>query len=193
MNTSFDRVEEGKKYGVLYGDCPWQYTNKNTGGSMKSGASNKYPTMSTDELCALKVPSDKNAVLFLWVTNPFLEDGLRVMKAWGFKYKTTITWRKIMSLGMGFWWRGQCEFLLFGVKGKVKAFRMQECNIIQCKAEKHSQKPELFRQLIERATLHMPNKLELFARKESEGWDVFGNECNNSITLILEGGISNNV
>lgn len=177
-------IETRKLYQVLYGDCPWQYENKKTGGSMKSGAAAKYDTMSVKELCEMKIPSDKNAVLFLWVTNPFLQDGFKVMNAWGFKYKTTITWRKIMSLGMGFWWRGQTEFLLFGVKGKVKAFRMQECNIIQCKSEKHSQKPELFRELIERATLHMPNKLELFARKESEGWDVFGNECKNSIKLF---------
>jgi N6-adenosine-specific RNA methylase IME4 len=54
-----------------------------------------------------------------------LPDAIDVMNSWGFKYKTTITWRKIMSKGMGYWWRGQCEFLLFGTKGNVKAFRMQ--------------------------------------------------------------------
>jgi N6-adenosine-specific RNA methylase IME4 len=90
-----------------------------------------------------------------------------------------------MSLGMGYWYRGQCEHLLFGVKGKVKAFRIQESNFIQTKALRHSEKPEEFRRLIERSTLHMPNKLELFARKQSPGWDVFGNEVENSIQLAV--------
>ena len=100
------------------------------------------------------------------------------MDEWGFKYKTMLTWRKIMSLGMGYWFRGQCEHLLLGVKGKVKAFRLQECNFIQCKAEKHSKKPEAFRQLIERATANMPtqDRIELFARQKTPGWDVWGNE-----------------
>ena len=83
-----------------------------------------------------------------------------------------------MSLGMGYWFRGQCEHLLMGTKGKVKAFRLQECNFIQTKVGKHSQKPEEFRQLIERATAKMPltNRIELFARQKTEGWDVWGNE-----------------
>ena len=89
-----------------------------------------------------------------------------------------------MSLGMGFWWRGQCEHLLVGIKGKIKPFRMQEPNFIQAKVERHSQKPELFRALIDRATKTLNGKVELFARKETEGWDVFGNEVNNSIKLI---------
>lgn len=175
-----------KKYEVFYADPPATYRNKNTGGSLVSGSAAKYPVMTLDEIMALPVPeiSEKNAVLFLWVTNPLLPEGLQIMKAWGFNYKTTITWHKIMSLGLGFWWRGQVEFLLFGVRGKVKAFRMQEKNHITCGVGKHSEKPEQFRELIERATMRMPKKLELFARKESHGWDVFGNEVNNSINLL---------
>lgn len=172
-----------KKYQVIYCDCPWKYKNKKTGGSMKSGADAKYPTMTVEELMEMKVPSDKNSVLFLWATVPMLPEAMKVMEAWGYKYKTMLTWRKVMSLGMGFWWRGQCEHLLFGVKGKVKAFRMQEINFIQAKVERHSKKPHAFRQLIERATVHMPDKLEMFAREHHEGWDVFGNEVENSIEL----------
>lgn len=174
-----------KLYNVIYADPPWQYSNKRTGGTMISGAEAKYPTMPTQDICDIKIPSAKDSVLFLWATVPLMPDAFRVMEAWGFEYKTMLTWRKIMSLGLGFWWRGQCEHLLFGVKGKVKAFRMQECNFIQTKAGKHSAKPMEFRQLIERATLNLGPKLELFAREENDGWDVFGNQVSNSIILPI--------
>lgn len=105
------------KFQVIYADPPWSYRNKKTGGSMISGAEQKYPTMSLEEICSLKIPSDKNSVLFLWATVPLMKEAFQVMDAWGFQYKTMITWRKIMSMGMGFWWRGQCEHLLFGIKG----------------------------------------------------------------------------
>lgn len=172
-----------KKYQIIYADPPWQYKNKKTGGSMKSGSEAKYQTMSTEDICKLKIPSQKDSVLYLWATVPLITDAFKVMDAWGYKYKTMITWRKIMSLGMGYWYRGQCEHLLFGIKGKVKAFRMQEANFIQCKAGKHSEKPHLFRELIERSTTHLPNKLELFARERYPLWDVFGNEVEGSIKL----------
>jgi len=172
-----------KKYQVIYADPPWSYKNKKTGGSMISGAESKYPTMSIEEICDLKIPTDKNAVLFLWATVPLMPYAFKVMEAWGFNYKTMITWRKIMSLGMGFWWRGQCEHLLFGTKGKIKAFRMQEPNFIQAKVERHSQKPQVFRELIERATPSLLYKLELFAREKKDGWDVWGNEVDSDISL----------
>lgn len=168
------------KYDVIYADPAWSYRNKRTGGSMESGSDQKYNTMTLEEICALPVPdiSAKDSVLFLWCTTPLKEYGLETMRAWGFKYKTTIYWRKIMSLGMGFWFRGQVEELLLGVRGKVKAFRLQEANFIQAKALRHSEKPEEFRQLIERATAKMPSqkRLELFARKRADGWDSWGDE-----------------
>lgn len=176
-------MSEPKKYQVIYADPPWAYSNKNTGGSMKSGSQSKYPTMTLNEICNLKVPAAKDSVLFLWATVPMMPEAFQVMHTWGFKYKTMITWRKVMSLGMGYWWRGQTEHLLFGVKGKVKAFRMQEKNFIEHKVGRHSEKPAVFRELIERATVHMPDKLEMFARVESPGWEVFGNEVDNSIKI----------
>lgn len=175
--------KENIKYQVIYADPPWRYGNKNTGGSMKSGSSSKYPTLSLEELINLDVPSDKNSVLFLWVPVPLLPEGLKLMEALGYKYKTTITWEKTGRLGMGFWWRGQCEYLLFGVKGKIKAFRIQEKNILSLPVLKHSEKPDEFRQLIERATKNMPYKLELFARKKVEGWISWGNEIESDINI----------
>lgn len=175
-----------KTYQVIYADPPWQYKNKKTGGSLTSGALAKYPTMSMDELISLKLPHSKNAVLFMWATVPLMPEAFQLMEAWGFKYKTMITWRKIMSLGLGYWYRGQCEHLLLGVKGKVKAFRVQKCNFYESKAGKHSEKPEYFRELIEMSVLKSfdnPNKLEMFARAHKGGWDVFGNEVKESIEL----------
>ena len=154
---------------------------------MVSGAEAKYPTMSVDEISALPIKdiASKNSVLFMWATVPLMPEAFQVMKAWGYKYKTMITWRKIMSLGMGYWFRGQCEHLLLGVRGQVKAFRLQEPNFIQAKVLAHSEKPEEFRKLIERATSKMPsrNAVEVFARRRVTGWDVFGNQVEGSIRL----------
>lgn len=162
------------KYKLLVADPPWLYRNKNTGGSMKSGSAAKYPTLTTDEICKLPISCvcDRDCVLFLWVTNPMLEDGLRVMREWGFKYKTMVTWRKIMSWGMGYWFRGQTEHCLLGVKGKVKAFRIQKANFIQSKVRKHSQKPEEFFELIK--DVELKPRLEIFATSKREGWDAAG-------------------
>jgi len=171
-----------KKYQVIYADPPWSYKNKKTGGTMGSGAETKYPTMSIEEICALPI-SDiacKNSVLFLWATVPLMPEAFRVMGAWGYKYKTMITWRKIMGLGMGYWFRGQCEHLLFGIRGKVKAFRCQKANFIQQKVLRHSEKPCDFRMLIEGATKELNPRIELFARQQTPGWDCWGNEVESS-------------
>lgn len=203
-------MSEVKKYNVIYADPPWSYTNKKMLGkwNIDGGAEAKYITMNNDDIINFGIHNiiDKDAVCFIWVTVPLLPEGLETMKAWGFKYKTMITWRKIMSQGMGFWFRGQCEHLILGVKGKVKPFRQQRCNyyesdydlddikIYQSKVGMHSQKPHHFRELISKAvavSFEQPLKLELFARSrdglfadyEYEGWDVYGNECNNSINI----------
>ena len=176
------------KYSIIYADPPWQYRNKKTGASMTSGADAKYPTMPLADICALPVKSEiamPDSALFLWVTTPLKWEGLEVMKAWGFTYETTVYWRKIMSLGMGFWFRGQVEELLVGVRGNLKAFHLQEPNFIQTKVLAHSEKPKEFREMIERATAKMPvqTRLEMFARCQPEGWDVFGNQVEQSIVL----------
>jgi site-specific DNA-methyltransferase (adenine-specific) len=169
---------------------------------MNHGAAKKYVTMSNEDIKQLPIKelADKNAVCFIWVTVPLLPEGLATLEAWGFKYKTMLTWRKVMSMGMGYWFRGQCEHLILGVRGKVKPFRKQTANFYQCKSGKHSQKPAYFRDLISQAVMasfETPNKLELFARTrdglfpmdEYEGWDVFGNEVQNAIELPARGAL----
>ncbi len=172
-----------KKYQIIYADPPWQYRNKHTGGSLTSGALSKYPVLSTDDICALPIGflTDKNCALFLWATVPMIQDAFKVMEAWGFKYKTMLFWRKIMSWGMGFWYRGQVEICLLGIKGKVKAFRIQKANIVQAKVREHSRKPDEFYELIEMTGLQP--RIELFARKKRDGWDCWGNEVESDINL----------
>lgn len=172
-----------KQYQLIYADPPWQYRNKNTGGSMNSGADKKYQVMSLPDICNLPIfdITDKNCALFLWTTTPMLPDAFKVMRSWGFEYKTALYWRKIMSLGLGFWYRGQVELVLLGIKGKLKAFRLQKANFIQTKALRHSEKPVEMRRLIE-ATGLMP-RIELFARQKVDGWDVWGNEVESDIEL----------
>lgn len=174
-----------KKYQIIYADPPWSYRNKKVFGKFKNkdgyldgGCLSKYQTMGIEEIEALPISniSEKDAVLFLWATVPLLPEALGVMSAWGFKYKTMITWRKIMSIGMGYWFRGQTEHLLFGTRGRVKAFRQQKANFVQAKVLRHSEKPEEFRRLIEDATVGLSGRIELFARQKTEGWDVWGNE-----------------
>lgn len=171
----------GRKYKLIYADPPWQYNNKNTGRHLKSGSNDKYFTMPLDDICSLNIKaiSSNDCCLFLWATTPLLPDAFKVMDAWGFKYKTVIYWRKIMSLGMGFWFRGQVEVCLMGIKGSVKAFRSQKPNFIQSKVRKHSQKPDELYGIIE--GLNLNPKIELFARQRREGWDAYGNELSDTI------------
>lgn len=206
-----------KKYNVIYVDPPWSFDNKKTGRALNGTGANmaaddKYKTLTTDELCnmggqILKI-IEKDCILFMWAVVPMMPEAFRVLDAWGFKYKTMLTWRKIMSQGLGYWFRGQCEHLLVATKGSPKAFRQQVCNyyeseydlkdndhVHQQKVGKHSQKPHYFRELISKAvqvSFAEPKKLELFARSREgffpdyeyqDGWDVYGNEVNNSIKL----------
>ena len=166
------------RYKVILCDPPWAYRTKKTGGSMSSGAASKYPTMDIADIKSLPISSiaGKDSVLFLWATTPLLPEAFTVLSAWGFKYKTAIYWRKIMSLGMGYWFRGQVEVCLLGVRGNVKAFRIQKANFIQSKALQHSGKPIEMRQLIESTGL--APRIELFATQKVDGWDSIGNVIN---------------
>lgn len=185
-----------KKYNVIYADPPWNYDNKKTGGSMISGAESKYNTTTLEDLKTMpvnKITAD-DSLCFMWVTVPLMDEGIELLKAWGFQYKTMITWEKTGILGMGHWLRVQTEHILIGVKGEVKPFKYQEKNIYRHPICAHSAKPHFFRELIVKLSeksFDECDKLEMFARSregmfsdyEYEGWDVFGNQVNNSIQL----------
>src|SRR6185436_14912205 len=113
-------------YQVVYADPPWSYDAKAPPASPRpapyQGVAYYYDTMSTPEICALMPHVADDAVLFIWTTNPMLPDTFAVIEAWGFQYKTCITWHKLRGKGMGYWFRGHTEHLLLAVRGKVKAF-----------------------------------------------------------------------
>lgn len=180
-----------KKYSVIYADPPWKYKNENPPCLPEKQPETckveyYYPTMTLEEIknLPLKEITEKDCVLFLWATTPAIQEAFEVMKAWGFKYKTMITWEKTNNDCMGYWFRVCTEHLLVGVKGNIKSFRNMTRTCYRSKREKHSKKPDYFYELIESVTTG--NKLELFARQERKGWDTFGNEVKNSIDLYGE-------
>lgn len=170
------------EFDVIYADPPWQYEVD----YLQCSPNKHYSTMTTEEICKTEIPASKNAVLFLWATNPMLEDALTVMKAWGFKYKTNLCWIKkdqdVDQFSVGFWFRGQHELLLVGTKGEVMP--PDEHNrfpsVIEAPRTEHSKKPDKVYEIIEKM---FPNlkKIELFARKEREGWKPWGLEVKNEV------------
>ena len=172
-SNSVDIFTTGKKYRVIYADPPWSYNDKQDTEKL-GGAVKHSPTMPLEEICKLPVPSDKNAVLFLWTTSPMLEDAFKVINAWGFKYKSSFIWDKISHV-MGHYNSVRHEFLLVCVRGNCtpdvpKLFD----SVLSIERTEHSRKPEEFREIIE--TLYpLGERLEMFAREAAEGWDVWGN------------------
>jgi N6-adenosine-specific RNA methylase IME4 len=166
----------GKNYGVLYADPPWRFEPYSRETGMDRAADNHYPTMDVEALMQLQVPAAKNCILFLWATVPMLPQALAVMEAWDFEYKSNFAWDK-MKAGTGYWNRNRHELLLVGVRGKVPApdESLRGSSVIAVVREQHSAKPIAFRKLIEKM-FPTVRKVELFAREQSNGWDVWGNE-----------------
>lgn len=172
---------------TILADPPYSYRNKKTGGSMKSGSADKYPVMTIEEISRIQVQqiAHKDCCLFQWVPVPLLPEGLWIMKRWGFSYKTAIFWRKTGRLGLGFWWRGCIEVCLFGVQGKVPAFRSSRENMIGSNPRQHSTKPDELYDLIEP---HVPDpKMELFARRRRNGWHAMGNQIDTDVEMYQQG------
>lgn len=176
-----------RKFNILYADPPWKYERNKVQGA----AENHYPTMSIEQLCALDVEkiTDENCALFLWSTFPFLPEALRLIKAWGFTYKTTaFVWlkqnrkNKDWFFGLGFWTRGNVEICLLATKGKPQRKSAKVSQLIIAPIDKHSKKPDIVREKIVELMGELP-RIELFARQTTPGWEVFGNEVKSSITL----------
>ena len=104
-----------KKYQIIYADPPWEYRHC---ASDSRRIENHYQTMKLEDIKNLNIPSDKNCVLYLWTTSPKLLEGLETLVAWGFDYRSSLVWDK-QIIGIGYWFRGQHEILLVGVKGNV--------------------------------------------------------------------------
>lgn len=161
-----------KKYKTIYADPPWLEVG---GGKIKRGADKHYSLMKTKDICQLPVGdiADENCWLFMWVTNNFLKDGIDVLESWGFRYVTNFVWVK-NSFGIGYYFRGQHEICLFGVKGNLKPIKRNVSSVLSADKRRHSQKPDEARNKI--AEMSYEPRIELFARTKTEGWDAWGNE-----------------
>lgn len=158
-----------KKFTTLYIDPPWSYNNSGTRGAAKK----HYPCMTIKEIKNLPVNelSNDNSHLHLWTTKDFIFDAKNILEHWGFKYKSMLVWVK-PQMGMGNYWRVSHEILLFGMKGKLPFQVRDKKSWIKCSRMKHSQKPNVVREMIEEVS---PGPyLEMFGTKDIEDWVVFG-------------------
>lgn len=177
------------KYRIILADPPWE---------VKAGAGNlhipkqktrslMYPTMSVDQIKNMPVSeiADDNSVLFLWTINKYVEQAYSVARAWGFSPSTLLVWcKKPKGRGLGGTFGISTEYILFARKGTVKAKARHWSTWFEAKRGAHSQKPDVAQEIIEKC--FDGNKVELFARRKRVGWDVFGNEVEDSIILPME-------
>ncbi|MBR1676609.1 MAG: adenine methyltransferase [Clostridia bacterium] len=179
-----DIFTTNKKYDVIYADPPWRFLTYSEKGKGRS-AERHYPTMAKEDIQKLPVNriSTKDCVLFLWVTAPCLIEGLELIKAWGFTYKTVaFTWVKQNKrndkpfMGLGYYTRANAEYCLIATKGKVLERKSRSVSsVVISHIERHSKKPDEVRKRIVELYGNRP-RIELFAREYSDGWDCFGNE-----------------
>lgn len=185
-----DIFNSPKKYKIIYADPPWRYGDKRTGRGKNNpngagGAEKHYSTMSTDEICKLPVKNiaDDNCMMFLWTTAPMIFEAEKVIKAWGFEYKTFgFVWVKMkndMSSvrmdGIGNYTVQNAEYCLIGLKGKYWRENTGVKQVLLAPKGKHSEKPQAARDRIVELCGDLP-RIELFARNESDSWDCWGNE-----------------
>lgn len=176
------------KYKIIYADPPWSYNDKMIG---HGGAEGVYKTQSKDWIENLPVGSiaDKDCVLFLWAVSPLLPEALQVIKSWGFKYKTLgFCWVKehreggLFVKNLGRYTMGGVELCLIATKGSPKRLVNNIRQVHFDTRTKHSKKPDAIRDKIVEMFGDIP-RVELFARNKTPGWDVFGNEVDDSIKL----------
>ena len=177
---------DGQKFGTVMADPPWRFTNRTGKVAPEHKRLARYPTMTLQDICELPVKDhlEDAAHCYLWVPNALLPDGLEVLSAWGFEYKSNIVWHKVRKdggsdgRGVGFYFRNVTEIILFGVKGKnartLKAGRTQ-VNLIASRKREHSRKPDQQYDVIESCS--WGPYLELFGRGKRDGWTVWGNQA----------------
>lgn len=185
INKQIEEIEAGELpelkglFDVISVDPPWNYEgenkNKTSFDSVGRRVANPYPEMSTQEIKEIKLPLMKDAIVFLWTTHKFLPDALDILKEWNLEYKGTLVWNK-EKMGMGAWFRMQCEFCLVGVKGKPYWENTKYRDILNEPRREHSRKPDSFFTMVEEIT--MGRRLEYFSREKRQGWEVFGNDIN---------------
>ena len=176
----------GDRFGTVLADPPWRFVNRTGKVAPEHRRLSRYPTLELEEICALPVADalQDRAHCYLWVPNALLPEGLKVLAAWGFDYKSNIVWHKVRKdggsdgRGVGFYFRNVTELLLFGTRGKgarTLAPGRRQVNMMQTRKREHSRKPDEQYDLIESCS--WGPYLELFGRGVREGWTVWGNQA----------------
>ena len=192
MSTLSETIENllefcgNKKYSTIYADPPWRFQNRSGKVAPEHKRLNRYETMSLEDIKKLPVSeiAAEKSHLYLWVPNALLPEGLAVMEAWGFEYKSNLIWEKVRKdgqpdgRGVGFYFRNVTEMVLFGIRGEKNRTldpARSQVNLIRTMKREHSRKPDEMVELIERCS---PGPfLEMFARGDREGWDMWGNQA----------------
>lgn len=189
MKTAASELLEAlnpRRFPTILADPPWRFANKTGKVAPEHKRLSRYGTMGLDEIMALPVSeiATTQAHLYLWCPNALLPEGLAVMNAWGFRYKSNIVWHKIRKdggsdgRGVGFYFRNVTELILFGVRGKnarTLAPGRRQVNLLATRKREHSRKPDEQYQIIEACS--SGPYLELFARGIREGWTTWGNQA----------------
>ena len=176
----------GRRFGTVLADPPWRFTNRTGKVAPEHRRLARYPTLEVEEICALPIADhlEDAAHCYLWVPNALLPEGLRVMQAWGFEYKSNLVWHKVRKdggsdgRGVGFYFRNVTELLLFGVRGRnarTLAPGRRQVNLLASRKREHSRKPDEQYEVIEGCS--WGPYLELFGRGVRKGWTVWGNQA----------------
>lgn len=177
---------KGKQFATVLADPPWRFTNRTGKVAPEHRRLSRYGTMTLEDICSLPVADMLTPVAhcYLWVPNALLPEGLQVLRAWGFDYKSNIVWHKIRKdggsdgRGVGFYFRNVTELVLFGVRGKnarTLAPGRSQVNLLATRKPEHSRKPDEIFPIIEACS---PGpRIELFARGTRPGWSVWGNQA----------------
>ena len=177
---------QGQKFSTILADPPWQFQNRTGKVAPEHKRLNRYETMVLDDIKRLPVVEvcADTTHLYLWVPNALLPEGLTVLTAWGFQYKSNLVWHKIRKdggpdgRGVGFYFRNVTEMVLFGVRGKnarTLAPGRSQVNFLKTQKREHSRKPDEFYNIVESCS---PGPyLEMFARGSRPGWTTWGNQA----------------
>lgn len=182
----FSKFINGRKFSTVLADPPWQFVNRTGKMAPEHRRLTRYSTLSLDEIKSIPVAAACNETshLYLWVPNALLPEGLEVLSAWGFTYKSNIVWHKVRKdggpdgRGVGFYFRNTTELILFGVRGKnarTLAPGRRQVNIIRTRKREHSRKPDEQYGIIESCS--SGPYLELFARGARKGWTTWGHQA----------------
>ncbi len=189
-SVDFLQRVDGKRFATILADPPWQFQNRTGKVAPEHRRLNRYATMTLDDIKALPVNqvAADTCHLYLWVPNALLPDGLAVLAAWGFQYKSNIVWHKIRKdggpdgRGVGFYFRNTTELVLFGVRGKnarTLAPGRSQVNILKTQKREHSRKPDEFYDIVESCSASP--YLEMFARGSRPNWTTWGNQADSYV------------